>query len=81
MVFLKPSDYLVLEFLNEPNQLIRIRLRSPAYIIVFHNVTFLAAIIKILGIRFLGLSQNLRKGCQCPVVLRFMGWPVSLGGK
>ena len=68
MVFLKPSDYRVLEFLNEPNQLIRIRLRSPTYLIVFHDVTLLAAVVKILGIRFLCFAQNLRKSCQCPVV-------------
>ena len=81
MVFLKPIDYLVLEFLNELNQLIRIRLRSPSHLIVFYDVSLFATVVKIFGIWFLSLAKYLRKSCQCPVVLQFMGWPVSFGGK
>ena len=53
MVFLNPSGYLVPKIPNELNQLICIRFRGPAHIIVFYDVSLLSTVVKIFGILFL----------------------------
>ena len=81
MIFLKPTDDLLFEFFNKPDQLIRIRPGSPAYVIIFHDVTFFPTVVKIFGIGSFCFTENFWKDCQGPVVLQFMRGSISLGGK
>jgi hypothetical protein len=77
MLFCQPGNDLASEFINEPDQFICIRFRSPSYIFVLDDVPFLAAVVEIAGIRFLGFAQYFRKCPNRAVVLQFPGRPIS----
>jgi hypothetical protein len=70
VIFLKPIYYIIFEFFDELYQFIRILFGNDAYTIIFGNVSFRPAGIKILSILFSFFSKNQWHRLNCAIVLQ-----------
>ena len=64
MVFAQPVCDLGLQFPAKLDELIRIRLRCPAGVVIFHRISFLATAVEVVGIALPAGTEDMRQGVE-----------------